>query len=129
MRKVLVFSTKSNSTQTVETSASNWGELSQYLTAKGLFSPGTMKAIVRETGSTVELAEASIPDNDFTLLLIPTKNDSGANVDSEELKEYINKLLDEFQEKLEEYIDAHSTLTEYEDLVQVAQRIRKELGL
>lgn len=132
MRKVLVFSTKSNTTTPVETSATNWGELSTYLTQKGLYNASGMKAIVKETKTTLELKEANLPEGNFVLYLIPVKNESGAEVvEADDLMEYISSVFAEVEKKIEDYIqdnvfEADDSNSENKE---EAAAIRAELGL
>lgn len=128
MRKVLVFSTKSNTTTSVETSATNWGELSTYLASKGLFNPSGMKAIETVTKATLEHKEAILPDGDFKLVLIPTKNESGVTIDADELSEYINERIEELKDAILEYIEENSEITEEDEFKEEAKAIAKELG-
>jgi len=129
MRKVMVFSTKSNTTTPVETSATTWGELSTYLTSKGLFNPSGMKAIVKETKATLELKDAGLPDGEFVLILIPTKNESGGLIDAEELSEYISDMLEEFEGRIQNYIDENEVEAPLDETAIEAANIKRELGL
>ena len=130
MRKVLVFSTKSNTTTPVETSATNWGELSSYLTSKNLFNASGMKAVVKETRSTLELKEAVLPDGDFVLILIPTKNESGAKVIKvEDLDEFIEDQLENFRDNLNDFVEDNQFDEETDPLVAEAEAIKAELGI
>ena len=129
MRKVLVFSTLSNSTTEVSTSATTWGELSQFLTSKGLFNPSGMKAIVKETKATLELNEAVLPDGDFVLYTIPTKNKSGAEViNTDDVDTFLTILLDDIEAKFENFIASKSYEVKNE-LEDEAYKILQELGL
>ena len=82
-RKVTIFSTQSNTSQTIETSASTWGELKKELPA----SAASTRAVVRETRNTLESGGAQLPNQDFTLFMYPERVKSGATVKVHKLPE------------------------------------------
>lgn len=60
-RKFLVFSTKTNDLQTVETQASTWGEFKQELIDAGLYLPDSMTAFLKETSQDLVDGSISLP--------------------------------------------------------------------
>jgi len=71
-RSVTIYSTQSKSSQTIETSASTWGELRSELSGTK-----NVRAVVRETRNSLEGASSKLPNNDFTLFLYPERVKSG----------------------------------------------------
>lgn len=129
MRNVKVFSTKLNKTTVLQTSATNWGELSTYLTSKGLFNPGGMKAVERDSKATLEHKEAILPDGDFTLVLIPTKNESGGFIDADEFGEWLDERFNELKEDIAAYLEENEVTDEEASLAAEAKELARELGL
>ena len=71
-RKITIYSTQAKSSQTIETSASTWGEL------KGELSDvGNVRAVVRETRNSLDTPSSKLPDQDFTLFMYPERVKSG----------------------------------------------------
>lgn len=130
MRNVLVFSTKSNTTTSVETSATTWGELSSYLTTKGLYNPSGMKAIEKKSSKTLELKDAVLPEEDFVLILIPTKNESGAEfIEVEKVKEFFTEKLEELADSLDDFLSDNAVDSKTTELAEEAAKIKAELGI
>lgn len=77
--KVTIITT-SGSKSTVNTSASTWGELRSDLGRAGIESNG-MKALIKESKLTLDVADAQLPGEDFTLFLFPGKVKSGIDED------------------------------------------------
>jgi len=81
--KVTIITT-SGSKSTVNTSARTWGELQSDLSRAGIESNG-MKALIKESKLTLDVADAQLPGEDFTLFLFPGKVKSG--IDNEVARE------------------------------------------
>lgn len=76
MREVTSYSTLGGNQKTFRTSARVWRELQTDLTSNGVSFSG-MKAVIGETQVTLESAEATLPEGDFTLFLTAQKVKSG----------------------------------------------------
>ena len=103
MRTIRVISTQSDRAQSVESSASTWGELQSALS--GIISNvNDMKAIVRETRVSLESSEAQLPEGNFTVILSMKKIASGneTRYTDSQLKELRTKLNNLFNDLLEE---------------------------
>jgi hypothetical protein len=94
MRTVLVASSVSNKAKRVETSATTWeefqGEISDLLTSG-------VDAIVKPGNYTLR-NDSTLPEGDFKLFLIPTKNKSGY-FDIDDIKDAVVDLIDDAFEK------------------------------
>jgi hypothetical protein len=75
---VRVYNTRTQAQKTIETSVTKWGELKEVLNGQGV-ETHNLKAINGETEVTYDSPDAILPDNDFTLFLIPEKVKSGAD--------------------------------------------------
>jgi hypothetical protein len=103
MRTIRVISTQSDRAQSLESSASTWGELQSALS--GIISNvNDMKAIVRETRVSLESSEAQLPEGNFTVILSMKKIASGneTRYTDSQLKELRTKLNNLFNDLLEE---------------------------
>jgi hypothetical protein len=76
MRNIRVISSQTNSAKTIQSSATNWGDLKNEL-ANHFSGVSDMKAIVRDTRVTLEAADAVLPTGDFTIILSMKKIASG----------------------------------------------------
>ena len=74
MRTVTVFSTTSNTTTTLTSGASTWGQLKTEL---GNQVNDDMKVTIRETRNDLSNNEAILPEGNFTIFLFPSKIKSG----------------------------------------------------
>lgn len=74
-RTILVHSTKTRAEQEITTDVSTWGELKKLINPD--FNVGNAKCMVRENRTTLENAQAELPDGDFTLFVYPDKVKSG----------------------------------------------------
>lgn len=103
MRTIRVISTQSDRAQSIESSASTWGELQSALS--GIISNvNDMKAIVRETRVSLESSEAQLPEGNFTVILSMKKIASGneTRYSDSQLKELRTKLNNLFNDLLDE---------------------------
>tara|TARA_Y100001951_G_C11234403_1_gene236562 strand:+ start:394 stop:900 length:507 start_codon:yes stop_codon:yes gene_type:complete len=71
-RKITVYSTQAKSSQTIETSATTWGELKAEMS-----NVGNVRAVIRETRNSLDTPSAKLPDQDFTLFMYPQRVKSG----------------------------------------------------
>jgi hypothetical protein len=74
MRNINVYSTTANSTSTVNSAATTWGELKNEL---GSLVNDDMKVTVRETRNDLVDNNAILPEGAFTIFLFPGKVKSG----------------------------------------------------
>lgn len=126
---ISVFSTKLNKKTKVITDATSWGELKEELVAKGVYNSGTMKAIDRDSRQSLELSSASVYDG-MTIFLLPTKNDSGADIGEEAFDEFVeklNELIEEFRESMEEAAEDVRDNSDIEELRDEANSLANEL--
>jgi len=121
MRNIRVISSQTNTAKTVTSSASNWGDLKNELSAhfNGI---GDMKAIVRETRVTLESSDAALPTGDFTIILSMKKIASGTDSDTNttryrdailrEMRTKLNNIFDDLLGEEEEELQQQGNLTE-----------------
>jgi len=77
MINVLVFSTQSSDRPTLQIGAgAKWSELKAVIEEAGI-ATSNMKAMIRGNRTTLEHNDATIPSEDFTLMLTPGKVKSG----------------------------------------------------
>jgi hypothetical protein len=93
--KVKVYSTQMGE-RVVDSSAKNWGELQSDLSDGGI-SFDNMKAVIGETKLTMDSSSSVVPQEDFTLFLMPKKTKAG----SEKVKKDINAYLARLDEQEE----------------------------
>ena len=100
-RKIVVYSTKTSKSTTIESSATTWGELRTEI--RSLLTED-MTATVLQTKNQLVSSEALLPEGEFKLVLTPSKTKSGA-VDVAaimvELREKINCAFDELIDEIE----------------------------
>lgn len=105
MRKVIVVNPQTNSPVTIETDVTNWSELKELISRKGIDVSG-MKGVVRETKVSLESAEANLPEGDFTVFLFTAKVKSGNPVSLksvlESLQEELNNAFTAIIEEIED---------------------------
>lgn len=82
-KKVNIYAGAGTGTREFETSASNWGTLHQELTNAGLSLNG-VTAVIGETEATLESTGAILPNENFTLFLLPSKVRSGNDEPTQE---------------------------------------------
>lgn len=124
MNTIKIYSSKLGTTTTVTTSASTWGEFEKELVKKNLYNSNSMKAVDRESQTSLELPTAKIVDG-MTVFLLPTKNDSGA-ISPEAIKEFVETVLDFIDALRDDVEDAAADLeikTETDELREEAQRL------
>lgn len=76
MRTVIVASQAANKAQRIQTDAKTWGELQQNAEVAKL-ATGNVEAILNPGKVTLNRADAELPEGDFQIFLIPTKNKAG----------------------------------------------------
>ena len=122
MNTIKIYSSKLGTTTTVNTN-STWGELEKELVKKGLYNVNSMKAVDRESQTSLELPTARITDN-MTVFLLPTKNDSGA-LSNAAVAEFVETVL-EFIEVLKEDVeDAAADLNIKSETQELAEEAKK----
>jgi hypothetical protein len=77
VRNVVVASPASNQAKKISTNASTFGELKQNSVFAGLYTTG-LEVIVNPGRHTLTRDEAALPEGDFQVFLVPTKNKAGA---------------------------------------------------
>ena len=80
MKQVTVVSARTGKKQTLETNASTWGELKTELNRNGVDTTN-MAAMIRETYNSLEVADATLPVENFTLFLLAQKQKGGNGID------------------------------------------------
>jgi hypothetical protein len=78
MRNITIFTTVGSRRDTLESDATIWSELQNDLDQADIQHDG-LKAIVASTQNTLESSNATLPEGDFTLMLMPTKVKSGTD--------------------------------------------------
>ena len=86
-RKVLVYTTVGNNATEIESDAKLWSELQTQLGQIGVSNFTKLKCVVGESKVTLESPNAVLPNENFTLFILPKKNKSGANYDSMSYRE------------------------------------------
>jgi hypothetical protein len=76
MREIKIISTQGDNNVSLQSAATTWSELQREVNAAGV-STSNMKAMVRETKATLEMADAQLPTGNFTLFLTASKVKSG----------------------------------------------------
>lgn len=79
-RKLTIFNTIGNNKQVINTNATTWEGLQNELSQNGVNYSG-MRAVVGESQVTLESSQAILPQEDFTLFLMPQKVKSGGGDD------------------------------------------------
>lgn len=103
MRNIRVISSQTNSAKTIQSSATNWGDLKNEL-ANHFSGVSDMKAIVRDTRVTLESSDAVLPTGDFTIILSMKKIASGSDSDTNTTR-YRDAILREMRTKLNNIFD------------------------
>lgn len=83
VRNVLVYSTVGQTKKEISTSAVNWLQLKAALLDEEVSTQG-MKAVIGQTQVSLDLDEAILPTEGFTLFLVPSKVESGWDDEEEE---------------------------------------------
>jgi hypothetical protein len=76
MRTVTVISTQKNQPQTYTTPATTWGQLRDLIT-RDFGNVSEMKAVVKETRNSLDVADALLPTGNFTVFLTQAKIKAG----------------------------------------------------
>ena len=86
MKRVLIYSTSGRSGFEFDTNATTWEELQKDLSQNQVPYSG-MKAVLGESRLTLESPKAQVPQQNFTLFLMPKKTKSGDTYDNMSYKE------------------------------------------
>ena len=132
-RKIVVFSTKTNTSQSLISSSTTWGELRAEIPS--LLNEDMVATIV-ETRNQLVSMEAILPEGEFKLVLTPAKTKSGSeSIDVASIIARLKEKFDEaFEDILEEIEDGEhssglSSNSSDSNLAAEAAKIKKELGL
>jgi hypothetical protein len=132
-RKIVVFSTKTNTSQTLMSTSSTWGELRAEIPS--LLNEDMVATIV-ETRNQLVSMEAILPEGEFKLVLTPAKTKSGS--ESIDVASVIACLKEKFDEAFEDILNEieegeHSSTSHLSSsdlsLAAEAAKIKRELGL
>lgn len=77
LREVTVYNTVGQNRKAVSTDVPTWGELQAVLSSNNIPFSG-MSVVIGETQVTLESSAAHLPEQDFTLFMMPQKVKSGA---------------------------------------------------
>lgn len=129
-RKIVIFSTKTNSSQSIMSDATTWGSLRSEIPS---LINEDMIATVLETKNQLVSLEALLPEGEFKLVLTPAKTKSG-NLDTASIIASLKQKFDDaFEEVLNEIEDGEhgssSISSEDAELRREADKIRRELGV
>ena len=103
-RKIKIYTTN-GMPGTIETNVSTLGELKPILRQREVNYDG-MKLLVGETRNELSVDEATLPEGDFKLYLMPAKTKSGVDFDEmEETLERIESTVDRIEDKLDEVLN------------------------
>jgi hypothetical protein len=105
MRTITIYSTSGQDGKIISSNAKTWGELQGVLTENGV-SHKNMKAVIGENRHTLEVANAELPSDKFTLFLMPIKVKSGMDVDKmsyKDLRSAIKETIAENKEAAEHF--------------------------
>ena len=127
-RKIVVFSTKTNTSQSLVSTSSTWGELRAEIPS--LLNEDMVATIV-ETRNQLVSMEAILPEGEFKLVLTPAKTKSGSeSIDVASVIARLKEKFDEaFEEILEEIEDGDHSSSSDSNLAAEAAKIKRELGL
>lgn len=102
LRKIIVISTKAQPKE-IRSEATTWEQLKDVLSSE-FGDLGKMRAVVKETKATLELGDALLPDEDFTLYLTAKQIKAGkVDIESvlqtlkEKFSNMVNEILDEVE--------------------------------
>lgn len=102
LKKIVVIATTKSQPTVINSEATTWGQLQDSLSSFGDLSK--LRAVVKETKTTLELEDAILPVEDFTLFLSPKQIKAGA-VDLvsvlQALKVKLDTAIDELVEEVE----------------------------
>jgi hypothetical protein len=116
MKNVKIYTSNTGDGKVITTEARTFGELKNDLQANGiLFNNESMKAVIGETRTTLELDGAILPETDFGLFLFPKKTKSGMAYTREECFEKV-KTYRETNEGLEFFEGINVTRTSTDKL-------------
>jgi hypothetical protein len=91
-RQIIVASSAGNKAKTFNSNAQTWGELKREIGS--LWNSG-LEAIESVNKTTLSRDEAQLPQGDFNLFLVPTKNKAGAETLSQSLYDAIYKAVND----------------------------------
>lgn len=95
MRYVTVIHTSSQQQVTKSTDAKTWGELKSLHSEIATLSSG-MKAVIKETKTTIESEESVLPNSDTVIYLTMGKVKAGINAITQKAINEINAMFDQF---------------------------------
>ena len=78
-RTIIVASTSTRNTKVVQSNDETWGQFKSRPELAGLILPG-MDAVVDPGHFTLNRDDAKLPEGEFRLFLVPTKNKAGAGI-------------------------------------------------
>lgn len=103
LRKIVVITTTKSQPKELYSEATTYGQLKDSLREFGDLEK--MRAVVKESKTTLELNEASLPDSDFTLFLSPKQIKAGEIDIAAVLRSLQSKIDNAFDEAIEEVED------------------------
>ena len=104
MRKIKIYTT-AGIPGTIETNISTLGELKPLLRQREI-NYEEMKMLVGETKNELSVDEATLPEGDFKLYLMPAKTKSGVDFDNiEDTLERVDNTVERIEESIEEVND------------------------
>lgn len=103
LRKIVVITTTKSQPKELYSEATTYGQLKDSLREFGNLEK--MRAVVKESKTTLELNEASLPDSDFTLFLSPKQIKAGEIDIAAVLRSLQSKIDNAFDEAIEEVED------------------------
>ena len=129
-RKITVFSTKTNKSSSITSSSSTWGELREEISS---LLNEAMVATVAQTKNQLVIAEAILPEGEFTLVLTPAQAKGAA--ETIDIASVIAELKQKFDDAFEEVLESiengdHSSGDSSDSSVrEQAEEIRRALGV
>ena len=116
LKKIVVISTTNSQPNELHSEASTYGQLKDSLREFGDLDK--MRAVIKESKTTLELNDAVLPDSDFTLFLTPKQIKAGAINIAEVLRSLRDKINNAFNDAIEEVEDGeHDEEDDCEDYV------------
>jgi len=94
-RKVIIASAKSNAAARTQFTGTTFGELKADAVFAGIYGDGEgIEAIVKPGNVTLRDNASILPEGDFSVFLVPTKNKAGYELDSDDISDMVETAVD-----------------------------------
>jgi hypothetical protein len=94
-RKVVIASAKSNAAARTQFSGTTFGELKADAVFAGIYGDGEgVEAIVKPGNVTLRDNASVLPEGEFSVFLVPTKNKAGYDLDTDDISDMVETAVD-----------------------------------